>query len=132
MFVIGAALPSLALSADVAARKQAKATLRESEARLKAVVEGVIDGIITIDEAGTVLSLNPAAVAMFDRALEEVIGHKVSLLMPELATGNAKIIGTGREVQGLRKDRNDLPRGPRGTRSEGDARWPRGLHRHCP
>ena len=109
MFVIGAALPSLALSADVAARKQAKAILRESEARLKAVVEGVIDGIITIDEAGTVLSLNPAAVAMFDRALEEVIGHKVSLLMPELATGNAKIIGTGREVQGLRKDGTTFP-----------------------
>ena len=109
MFVIGAALPSLALSADVAARKQAKATLRESEARLKAVVEGVIDGIITIDEAGTVLSLNPAAVAMFDRAIEEVIGHKVSLLMPELATGNAKIIGTGREVQGLRKDGTTFP-----------------------
>ena len=73
------------------------------------MVEGVIDGIITIDEAGTVLSLNPAAVAMFDRALEEVIGHKVSLLMPELATGNAKIIGTGREVQGLRKDGTTFP-----------------------
>lgn len=83
----------------------------------RGIVETVLDGIITIDEHGTVESFNPAAEHIFGYRADEVIGHNVKLLMTEphvqrhdtylqryCTTGQARIIGTGREVQGRRKD----------------------------
>lgn len=96
--------------------------LLESERRLRSVLESVVDAIITIDDRGMVESFNPAAEKIFGFAADEVIGHNVSMLMPSpyheshdhyvssyLATGEAKIIGIGREVQGKRKDGSIFP-----------------------
>src|SRR5258708_6533109 len=93
------------------------ATLHDREQRLQAIVNTAVEGIITIDHRGIVDSMNPAAERMFGYRASEVIGQKLSLLMPEpyrsehggyvaryLATGQAKIIGIGREVVGRRKD----------------------------
>lgn len=93
------------------------ATLHDREQRLQAIVNTAVEGIITIDHRGIVDSMNPAAERMFGYRASEVIGHNLSLLMPEpyrtehagyvaryLATGQAKIIGIGREVVGRRKD----------------------------
>jgi len=94
----------------------------ESAALLKAIIENAIDGIITIDERGTVESINPAACALFQYTPADVIGKNVNCLMPPphrenhdgyLAryqrTGDAHIIGIGREVQGLKKDGSVFP-----------------------
>jgi PAS domain S-box-containing protein len=102
--------------------RQRTAELAESEARLRAIVETAVDGIITIDERGTVTSFNPAAVRLFGYAPEEVIGQNVNRLMPVpyydehdgylhnyISTGAKKIIGIGREVIGLRKDGSQFP-----------------------
>ena len=91
--------------------------LRQSEEENRAILNNVIDGIITIDETGTILRFNPAAEKIFGYTHEEAIGQNVTILMPEpyrtehpaylknyLTTGKAKIIGIGREVQGRRKD----------------------------
>jgi|HubBroStandDraft_6_1064221.scaffolds.fasta_scaffold07321_2 two-component system chemotaxis sensor kinase CheA len=82
----------------------------------------VRQGVIVIDETGLVEAFNPAAVRMFGYPVGEVVGRKLSLLMPEpykseqesyvanyLLTGKAKVIGIGREVVGLRKDGSTFP-----------------------
>ena len=107
---------------DITERKRGEQALRESEQRMRAILETAVEGIVTIDERGIVESVNPAACRIFGYTPEEVLGRNVSLLMPTpyreshdsyignyLRTGHAKIIGSGREVVGQRKDGTTFP-----------------------
>ena len=107
---------------DITARKQAEAALRESQARTQAILDTAVDGIITIDDHGTVESANPAVERLFGYAPAELIGRNVSLLTPSphrehhdeyiaryLRTGEARVIGIGRELEGLRRDGTTFP-----------------------
>jgi PAS domain S-box-containing protein len=89
---------------------------------MRAIVNTVVDGIITIDDQGTIENLNPAAARIFGYNPEEATGRNIKMLMPEpfrseharylinyLRTGQAKIIGNGREVTGERKDGSIFP-----------------------
>lgn len=88
----------------------------ENAALLKAIIENAIDGIITINDRGLIESINPSACNLFGYKPDEVIGHNVSMLMPQpyreehdeyinryQRTGDPHIIGIGREVTGLTK-----------------------------
>jgi len=68
---------------DITERKRAEEELREAEERMRSIVDHVVDGIITIDEHGTVKSYNPAAERIFGYPASEVVGKNVKLLMPE-------------------------------------------------
>ncbi len=98
-------------------RRQAQAALRDSEERLRAILETAVEGIITIDECGVIESVNRAAERIFGYPATELIGKNVRVLMPSpyrerhdgylanyVRTGQARIIGIGREVIGQRKD----------------------------
>ncbi|MDH5639912.1 MAG: response regulator [Nitrospira sp.] len=107
---------------DITERKASEMAVREQETRLRAIVDHAVDGIITIDEQGTIESFNSAAERLFGYPAAAVLGQNVKLLMPDpyhrehdgyLAhyrdTGQAKIIGIGREVIGLRQDGSTFP-----------------------
>lgn len=101
---------------------QANINLHNTAARIQSILDTVVDGIITIDERGTVQMLNPAAERIFGYAAAEMIGQNVKWLMPEpyhgehdgylahyRATGEARVIAIGREVMGRRKDGSTFP-----------------------
>jgi len=90
----------------------------------KALLDAAVDAIIVIDHRGRIETFNSAAEVIFGFSAEDVLGKNVSLLMPEpyksehdgyldnyLETGNAKIIGIGREVQGKRQSGSIFPIG---------------------
>jgi two-component system, LuxR family, sensor kinase FixL len=107
---------------DLTQRAQLQEELRASEARWAAIVESAVDSIIVIDALGRIEAFNPAAERLFGYTIAEVAGRNVDMLMPSpyheehdgylaryLATGEAKIIGIGREVSGRHKDGTIFP-----------------------
>ncbi len=112
----------VAIIQDITERKRAEQTLHDSEARLRAMIDTAIDGIIIIDRKGTVQLYNAACERLFGYAADEVLGQNVRMLMPSpyheqhdgyirsyFETGVRRIIGIGREVFGRRKDGSIFP-----------------------
>jgi len=110
------------LKREAVKRQQAEVEMRESELRLATILNTAVDAIIVIDNEGIIESFNPGAERMLGYQAGEVIGRNVDLLMPEpfatehtgyirryLQTGQAKVIGIGREVQARRKDGTLFP-----------------------
>ncbi len=96
--------------------------LQENIGRLKSVLETAAEAIISIDENGFVESYNQAAEKIFGWSHHEVVGQNITKIMPRefqlshdlfvkryLSTRETKIIGKGREVQGLNKKGEVFP-----------------------
>ena len=91
-------------------------------AELRALLDAAVDAIIVIDQHGQILSFNAAAESLFGYRSAEVIGKRVEILMPEpyrshhsdymrryLTTGDARVIGVGREVTAQRANGEIFP-----------------------
>jgi two-component system sensor kinase FixL len=89
----------------------------DAQIELEAVLNTLVDGVIIIDDAGSMQLFNPACERIFGYTPDEVIGKNVKMLMPQpyhsehdgyldnyRTTHDRKIIGIGREVNGRRKD----------------------------
>jgi PAS domain S-box-containing protein len=103
-------------------REQVQGLFRSSQAQLQAILDSVLDSIIMIDAAGTIVSTNAAVVKMFAYQTEELLGKNIKLLMPEpnrsnhdghlaryQSTGMTKAIGIGRELEGLTRSGKVFP-----------------------
>lgn len=90
--------------------------------QLAAVIQTATDGIIIIDQLGIILKVNNAASELFGYHLDELIGRNINMLMPKRysekhdgylqnyhTTGEKKIIGIGREVEGKKKNNTVFP-----------------------
>jgi PAS domain S-box-containing protein len=98
-------------------KKIRKKYLAEQKQHLRAVLDTIVDGVLTTDSKGIIESANKAAETMFGYAAAEMLGHTVGMLMPEpfssehhsyfdnyRAAQQSKIIGIGRDLFGLHKN----------------------------
>lgn len=89
---------------------------------LSAILDTAVDAIVVADEQGKILRVNSATAQLFQYETDELIGQSVNILMPRamadlhdsfmdafVQTGEKKIIGTGRDVEGQRKDKSVFP-----------------------
>ncbi len=62
---------------------QGEVQLQESRNHMQAVVDNVVDGIVTLNSQGYINTFNPAAVMMFGYQPDEVIGQPLWMLIDE-------------------------------------------------
>lgn len=103
-------------------RGEALRALNAKEQEIEAVLNNLLECVITIDEGGIIRRLNPAATKIFGYSSNEMLGQNVSMLMPDphrhehddylnnyLQTGIARVVGSSREVEGRCKDGTLVP-----------------------
>lgn len=73
------------IATDITERKQAEESLRESEQRLRTVIETEPECVKVIDKTIKLLEINPAGLAMFEAdSLEEILRHTFTdFILPE-------------------------------------------------
>ncbi len=96
--------------------------LLRNEARIRAVLDRIDEGIVSITSAGLIRTFNPAAERMFGYAAEEAVGNEISMLIPAshlqqytdylkeyLESGKGLGLGASREVLAKRRDGTVFP-----------------------
>jgi two-component system, OmpR family, sensor histidine kinase VicK len=95
----------IATGIDVTTQRAAEATLRESEARYRQLVEGSLGMVCTHDLRGTLLTINTHGAETLGQAVEEMTGHNLAeFIVPEKQgelPAYLKKIGETGEAQGL-------------------------------
>ncbi|ARC87668.1 PAS domain S-box protein [Rhodovulum sp. MB263] len=107
---------------DVSSVKAAEQALIAKERELAVVLESALDGIISIDMRGVILSANAAAARIFQYRAAELVGQNVSILMPEAVARKTgayseteslgvirKVVGMSRRLTGRRRNGEEFP-----------------------
>lgn len=89
----GAVLCQVAL-ADISDRKKAEAALVQEKELLALTLDGIADGVITLDETGKVRTLNPAAEVLTGWPLVEAVGHALSTVFPVMGADTPMFLRT--------------------------------------
>lgn len=110
------------LQRTIEERSTAFADVQRKEMETQAILDNLLDCVITIDTNGIVQRANAALANVCGYSPAEIIGRNISMLMPEphaglhdtylrnyLNTGNRRVIGTGRQVEGRHKDGHLIP-----------------------
>ncbi len=107
------------LRAENARRHSSETALRDNRQRLQAVLDTVVDGIVTMDVHGIVLSMNPAAERIFGYPEDEMIGRNVSMLMPPEASAHGHGQLLARYMAGGEPGTDEARRQDEGRRKDG-------------
>lgn len=107
---------------DLSELKKAQTALEKEKRTLEGILLSSVDPILVINTTGIILRVNASTSRMFGYLESELLGHNVTMLMPQpyrdqhdeylqryLSSGIKRVIGIGREVVGLRKDGSTLP-----------------------
>mmetsp|Transcript_14641 Transcript_14641/g.25000 ORF Transcript_14641/g.25000 Transcript_14641/m.25000 type:complete len:327 (-) Transcript_14641:704-1684(-) len=107
---------------DLSDLTELKTNLEKSELQRTAVIDTSVDGVVLLDSNHVIRAVNDAACKMFGYTRDELVNQDMSIIVPPpwkekhksyvdnyLRTGEAKIIGWGREVQAERKDKTLHP-----------------------
>ena len=108
----GATKPHAAVATftDITQRRLAELELRQNETMLRTVIDTALDGILSVDGQGLVLSVNRTIERMFGRKAKEFIGSPISRMMPDLDVAAMRSgVAEGREIIGLRDNGTPFP-----------------------
>jgi PAS domain S-box-containing protein len=107
---------------DITVRKNAERHLAQMEGRYRGLLEAAPDAMVVVNQGGEIVLLNLQAEKQFGYRRNELLGQKVTNIIPEgfaerlIADGLrsaedalAQQIGTGIELSGRRKDRTEFP-----------------------
>lgn len=123
MFMVTLVVMMLLISVMQSKRNQAEKAMLSNDTKLRAVINGALDGIVTIDATGALLEFNPAAERIFGYTKDEVMGKKLSEIMipPALRTAHEtkhrEFVLTGKknifdrriELTAMRADGTEFP-----------------------
>ncbi|HEB94675.1 MAG TPA: PAS domain S-box protein [Gammaproteobacteria bacterium] len=107
---------------DITERRQAELMLRDSELRLRTILDNMMDGIISVDSLGFIETFNPMVEQLTGYSAEELIGTNVSILAPGiqskkqdkfircyLTNGRSDLVGQRSELTVCRRDGSVFP-----------------------
>ena len=116
-------LGMFSLNIGVSEQKRTEVDLRQSEERMRAILESALDCVITMDHEGRIVEFNPAAEKTFGYRRDEAIGRLLSeaIIPPQLrerhqkglarylATGSAPVLNKRLELSAVRRDGSEFP-----------------------
>jgi len=107
---------------DISVRKDAEKHLVQMEARYRGLLEAAPDAMVVVNQDGDIVLLNAQAERQFGYRRDELLGQKVTNIVPEgfaerliaddtrsAAEALAQQIGMGLELTGRRKDGSEFP-----------------------
>ena len=107
---------------DISVRKAAEKDLAQMEGRYRGLLEAAPDAMVVVNQDGEIVLLNVQAEKQFGYRRDELVGQKVTNIIPEgfaerlvaddlrsAAGALAQQIGSGIELTGRRKDGSEFP-----------------------
>ncbi len=122
-FMTALVVTMLLISVLQSERNLAEKALRDNDKKLRAVIDGALDAIVTVNDAGNLIEFNPAAERIFGYKREQVLGRPMSeMIIPPhlrklhdegrqqyLLTGEKRIFNQRIEITAMRSDGSEFP-----------------------
>lgn len=106
------------VAANIALNREAEAKLRETGRYMQAIMDSVVDGLIIVDNDGTIESFSPSAEKIFGYRSGDIIGHKFERILRRPGTSDSDITALTlnyqsgkppREYEAVRSDGRPVP-----------------------